>query len=136
MSDEITQKLKDLTARNLARKEEGERTGKMFWAVFTRWAEGVNKDEAPLDDHLTYQLMLEETGVMFAAGGLTDGSTGERAGGLIVIRAPSYEHAIAIATDDPMHKSGFRHFEIYRWRMNEGNIRFSLNLSSGQAEIE
>ncbi|MDA0241628.1 MAG: YciI family protein [Proteobacteria bacterium] len=136
MSDNTNQRVADLTARNLARKEAGEKTGKMYWAVHTQWAEGLDKDDAPLPEHLAYQLMLEETGVLFAAGGLTDGPSGERAGGLIVIRAPSYERAMEIATEDPMHKSGFRHFNLYRWRMNEGHIRFTVNLSTGQGEME
>jgi len=96
----------------------------------------VDKDKAPLMHHLAYQLELEDAGIIFAAGGLTVGTEGARAAGLIVIRAPSYERALEIATADPMHKSGFRHFDLYRWRMNEGRIGFTLNHRTGRAELQ
>ena len=56
--------------------------------------------------------------------------------GMVIIRANSLNHAKEIASSDPMHKSGARSFTVRPWLLNEGNIQFSLDYSTGKFNLK
>jgi uncharacterized protein YciI len=112
-------------------KEKGLPANELF-AVISTPTTGVGPVFANLDPHLAYQAKLEADGVMFAAGPLsaTDGSAWAGMG-IFFYRADSLADAIALAEQDPMHKSGARTFEVRTWLLNEGtfSVRFSYSTS-------
>jgi uncharacterized protein YciI len=88
-----------------------------------------------LPDHLEHQVRLEKSGIMFAAGPVTN-EDGSVAGGLIVIRADSFEAARKIADSDPLHRTGLRTYTIRRWTVNEGCYTVRINYSDQTVTIE
>ena len=90
--------------------------------------------KANLPQHLAYQAKLERAGHLAFAGPMSDESGEHMQGvGMIVYRADSLEAARALATEDPMHKSGARSFVLRRWLINEGAITLQVGLSTGRA---
>ena len=90
--------------------------------------------KAILPEHLAYQAELERAGKLAFAGPLSDESGEHMQGvGMIVYRAESLEVARALASEDPMHKSGARTFTIRRWLINEGSFTLQVGLSTGGA---
>jgi uncharacterized protein YciI len=88
-----------------------------------------------LGDHLAHQVDLEKRGIMFAAGPLySKGSTVPEAG-MFVLRANSFEEAEAIAKSDPFHAAGLRTFTVQKWRINEGSITVTVNLSDQSMQL-
>jgi uncharacterized protein YciI len=114
---------------------EFEVLGKTLWVIFTQSAEGAKPDNKAMKAHMTHQMQLEKDGIMFGAGPLWD-AQGNRAGGMIIIRAESQDEATRIADSDPMHASGLRTYTLKRWMLNEGHIRVSLDYSKGTFELE
>ena len=93
------------------------------------------KDALP--DHLAYQGMLEEKGILFLAGPISDETGEEMIGaGLIIYRTTSLEHAKEIAANDPMHQVNARSFTVRRWLINEGGFSLSLGLSKQTVTFE
>jgi uncharacterized protein YciI len=109
--------------------------GKTLYVVHTVLAASVEQMMAALPAHLEHQVRLEKAGIMFGAGPLQneDGSPG---GGLIIIRADSFEAARKIADEDPMHKSGLRTYTIRRWTVNEGSYTVRVNYSDQSMTID
>ena len=90
-----------------------------------------------LPDHLDYQKQMEEEGKLFLAGPLSDTSGEEMTGGgMIVYRASSMEEAMAITSNDPMHKRGGRTFTLRRWLVNEGSLSLSVGLSEQKVSLK
>lgn len=109
---------------------------KQLFVVLTEPTGGIDEVLKNLQEHLAYQLELERTGVMFAAGPLADDQCKEWQGeGMVIIRADSVEHAQQIASDDPMHKSGARKFRVRPWLLNEGSITLKVTYSNGMREV-
>ena len=110
---------------------------KQLFVVFTEPTGDLGKVQEARAEHLTYQVEIEQKGIMFAAGPLADDS-GERWGGdgMIIIRADSMEEATRIAEADPMHSSGARTFRIRPWLMNEGGFNLRVTFSDGKQRIE
>ena len=89
-----------------------------------------------VSDHLDYQVMLENKGVMFGAGPMyEEGGTGHPTSGLIIIRANSFEEAKAIADADPFHARGVRTYKLRKWTLNEGSFSFTVNISDQTVDI-
>ena len=102
-----------------------------LYAVFTRPANGMKPVMEMLEKHLDYQISMEKSGVLFAAGPFwTDDEQQWRGEGMVVIRAESLEAARAMAAEDPMHASGARTFEVRPWLINEGTLTLRLNHST------
>lgn len=109
---------------------------KQLYVIQTEPTGGMDVIFENLQEHLAYQLELERTGVMFAAGPLADDQCLEWEGeGMVIIRADSVEHAHQIASNDPMHKSGARKFRIRPWLLNEGSIAIKVTYSNGGREV-
>jgi hypothetical protein len=52
--------------------------------------------------------------------------------GLLIFRAETEEEARALAASDPIHKGGFRTFELLQWELHEGRLDPSLGPLSTQ----
>lgn len=115
-------------------KSEAKSRGALAMELFvvrTRPAGDMGLVKATLPDHLAYQKQLESVGSLFLAGPISD-ETGElmQAEGMVIYRAADLSAARALADSDPMHANGARTYEIRKWLINEGNLKFSLELSS------
>ena len=86
------------------------------------------------DEHIAHQLKLEASGQLFAAGPVFD-EDGNRVGGLIILRANSFDEARQIVDTDPHRKSGLWDHRIQRWRVSEGSYTVSVKYSSQMAVI-
>lgn len=102
-----------------------------LFVVRTRPAGDIALVKATLPAHLTYQKQMETAGSLFMAGPMSD-ETGEemQAEGMVIYRAANLAEARALADGDPMHANGARTYDIRKWLVNEGNLTFSVSLSS------
>lgn len=83
-----------------------------------------------LPAHMDFIHGIEESGVMVMGGQTTIEGAADAGGyGLVVIRASSFEEARAVAESDPMHTTGVRDFELFRWNINEGFTTIELRFS-------
>jgi uncharacterized protein YciI len=89
-----------------------------------------------LEPHVAYQTQLENDGIMFAAGPLSDDAEEKWEGdGLFVYRAATRAEAMKLAEADPMHSSGARSFALRLWMLNEGTFSVRLFYSGGRPEV-
>jgi uncharacterized protein len=102
-----------------------------FFIVFTAPTGDLDKVQEAREEHLKYQVEIEQKGIMFAAGPLANDDGNWGGDGMIVIRAESLEAATKIAEADPMHSSGARKFHIRPWLMNEGGFNLRVTFSDG-----
>jgi uncharacterized protein YciI len=86
--------------------------------------------------HLKHQIALEKSGVLFAAGPLTKETGGWPGTGMFILRAGSFEEARAIADSDPMHAAGVRVYDLFHWRMHEGRITLSIDMSDSSVKLD
>tara|TARA_R110000751_G_scaffold288076_4_gene393257 strand:+ start:109255 stop:109659 length:405 start_codon:yes stop_codon:yes gene_type:complete len=104
---------------------------KQLYAIFTTPTDGLGPVFANIENHLAFQVQLEQDGIMYAAGPLwTDDEQSWEGEGMVVVRAESRAAAIAIAERDPMHTSGARSFKVRPWLINEGSITVQLDNST------
>ena len=109
---------------------------KQMYVYFTTPANGLGPVMENLEDHLKFQVELEQKGVMFGAGPFwTDDEQRWEGEGMIIIRAGSLAEAREIAASDPMHASGARTFTISPWLMNEGSVTMRVTYSDGGREV-
>jgi uncharacterized protein len=110
--------------------------GKQLFVVATTPVAGMEPIQANIKEHLAYQRMLEDTGVMFAAGPVADdGGVTWSGEGMVVVRADSLEQAEAIAAADPMHAAGARSYRVRPWIVNEGTLTVKVGFASGSREV-
>ncbi len=107
-----------------------------LYVVFTKPANGLGPVMANIEEHLKFQVKLEQDGIMVGAGPhwLDDEETwgGE---GMVIIRADSLAHAREIAAADPMHSSGAREFTVRPWLLNEGSLNIKISFSDGKGAL-
>lgn len=104
---------------------------KQLFAIFTTPTDGLAPVFAHIEEHLKFQVQIEQEGIMYAAGPLwTDDGESWEGEGLVVVRAASLQEAKAIAERDPMHRSGARSFKIRPWLINEGSVTVRLDYST------
>jgi uncharacterized protein len=109
---------------------------KQLYAIFTTPVDGIGPVLENLEDHLAFQMQLENEGIMFAAGPMwTDDEQHWEGDGMVVVRATSMAEAAAIAERDPMHQRGARKFRVRPWMINEGTITIRLDNSSQKFSI-
>lgn len=105
---------------------------KQLFVVFTTPTNGMGPVMENLEEHLKFQISLEERGIMLGAGPMwADDEHTWNGEGMVIIRADSLAHATEIANSDPMHASGARSFRVRPWLLNEGRITVELNFSTG-----
>ena len=125
--------MQDATTR--VQQMTGKMLGKHLYVIHTTPIASRDQILPLLPDHLEHQVRLEKSGIMFAAGPMTNEDS-SAAGGLIVIRAESFEAARGIADSDPLHKAGLRTYTIRRWTVNEGCYTVRINYSDQTVTIE
>lgn len=116
----------------------GARLGQMartkLYVCLSRHGDEDNPKPSPQIDtilaHLEWALEQERKGVLFAAGPFKNEQNGMQGDGLLIFRAENAEEARRIAAEDPIHKGGYRDFEIYGWELHEGNMNLSFDLST------
>lgn len=120
----------------LDRASKNNLLGKQLFVVFTMAENGMEPIQANIKEHLAYQQMLEDTGVMFAAGPMGDtGGETWSGDGMVVVRAESLKEAEAIAAADPMHAAGARKYMVRPWLVNEGTMTVKVGFASGSREL-
>ncbi len=109
---------------------------KQMYVYFTKPANGLGPVMENLEDHLKFQVELEQKGIMFGAGPFwTDDEERWEGEGMIIIRAESIAEARKIAESDPMHASGARTFTLRPWLLNEGMVTMKVTYSDGGREV-
>jgi hypothetical protein len=109
---------------------------KQFYVVFTKPVKGLEPVMAVLEQHLAFQIDLEQRGIMFGAGPFwNDAEDAWEGEGMVILRAGSLDEAKALAAADPMHKSGARTFTVRPWLMNEGSVTVRITYSDGKREV-
>ncbi|MET9881017.1 YciI family protein [Actinacidiphila glaucinigra] len=109
---------------------------KKLYLVLSEPTGGLGPVLENLEDHVAFQTRLENEGVMFAAGPLSNDEETEWFGdGAFVYRAESRAEAVAVAECDPMHARGARSFVVRPWLLNEGTFGVRLFFSGGRPQI-
>ncbi len=109
---------------------------KQMYVYFTKPANGLGPVMENLEDHLKFQVELEQKGIMFGAGPFwTEDEERWEGEGMIIIRAGSIAEARKIAESDPMHASGARTFTLRPWLLNEGMVTMKVTYSDGGREV-
>ena len=105
---------------------------KQLYVVFTSPTQGMGPVMENIEEHLKFQVKLEQDGIMLGAGPFwADDEHTWNGEGMVIIRADSLDHARQIAESDPMHASGARDFKIRPWLLNEGRITVQVDFSTG-----
>jgi uncharacterized protein YciI len=103
-----------------------------LYVINTTPVNGMGPVMETLEEHLQFQISLEQKGIMLAAGPLwADDEHSWNGEGMVIIRAESLSAARAIAESDPMHASGARSFTVRPWMVNEGRVNITLDFSTG-----
>lgn len=109
---------------------------KKLYVVFTTPTKGLGPVMEKLDEHLAFQLELQNKGIMFGAGPFSDDEESNWNGeGMVIIRANSLDDAKKIANGDPMHASGARSFRVRPWLLNEGKVTIELTYSDKSLSV-
>lgn len=109
---------------------------KQLYVVFTTPNDGMGPVMENIEEHLKFQVELEQKGIMLGAGPFwADDEHTWNGEGMVIIRADSLEHAREIAATDPMHSSGARSFTVRPWLLNEGRVTVEVNFSTGRHAV-
>ena len=107
-----------------------------LFVVFTTPTNGMGPVMENIEEHLQFQVNLEQRGIMFGAGPFwADDEHTWNGEGMVIIRADSLEYAKEIAATDPMHSSGARRFTVRPWLLNEGRITVAVDFSTGRHAV-
>ena len=107
-----------------------------LFVVFTTPTNGMGPVMENIEEHLQFQVDLEQRGIMFGAGPFwADDEHTWNGEGMVIIRATSLEHAKEIAATDPMHSSEARSFTVRPWLLNEGRITVAVDFSTGRHAV-
>lgn len=85
--------------------------------------------------HLEYMIGLEQRGLVFASGPLSDGEGSPSGHGLTILRAKSAAEARALAEADPFFVNKLRTFELKEWTVMEGSLGLRVNFSDQSIEL-
>ncbi|WP_299470766.1 YciI family protein [uncultured Roseibium sp.] len=109
---------------------------KQLFVVFTSPTNGMGPVMENIEEHLKFQVDLEQRGIMLGAGPFwADDEQTWNGEGMVIIRADSLAHAREIAETDPMHSSGARSFKVRPWLLNEGRVTVEVNFSTGKHAV-
>jgi len=124
-----------VTADDIRKACEG-MLSKQLYVVFTKPTNGLGPVMENVEEHLKFQVSLEERGIMFGAGPFWTDDEKEWLGeGMVIIRADNIGEARKIAESDPMHACGARSFEVRPWLLNEGTVTIKIRYSDGSREV-
>ncbi len=107
--------------------------GRDYWLVVWTPHGSTTADDIAghVDEHVTWLLGLEESGVLVMSGPLLEGPGARPGSGMTVLRAADAGTARALAEQDPFVRADLRSFELFRWRVNEGSIGITVSLGTG-----
>lgn len=88
-----------------------------------------------LATHLDYMIGLEQRGVLFASGPLTEPDGAPSGHGLTILRVKDAAEARRIAEAEPFFGQGLRTFELKQWTVMEGTLGVRVNLSDQSVEV-
>tara|TARA_Y100001968_G_scaffold34_1_gene32 strand:- start:227 stop:520 length:294 start_codon:yes stop_codon:yes gene_type:complete len=71
--------------------------------------------KAYINKHKEWISELKDSGIEVISGYLVDKNRSPGGGGVLIIKASSYEEAIKIVTQDPMIKSNLVTWELHEW---------------------
>ena len=109
---------------------------KQLFVVFTSPTNGMGPVMENIEEHLNFQVELEQKGIMLGAGPFwADDELTWNGEGMVIIRADNLAHAREIAESDPMHSSGARSFTVRPWLLNEGRITVTVDFSTGKHSV-
>lgn len=108
---------------------------KKLYVVFSTPAVPPDRLRPFLMAHLEYMIGLEQRGLVFASGPLSDGEGPPTGQGLTILRAKSAAEARALAEADPFFANGLRTFELKEWTIMEGSLGLRVNLSDQSIEV-
>ncbi len=83
------------------------------YVVLLDQIKGINTTESHICEHVEFLKNLEEKGQLELGGPFID-----HKGGMLIIKAESFDEAKEIAHSDPFVKSGVRNCEIRRWQLS------------------
>lgn len=107
-----------------------------LYVVFTKPTNGMGPVMENIEEHLKFQVSLEQRGIMVGAGPhWADDEHSWHGEGMVIIRAESLAHAREIAESDPMHSSGAREFTVRPWLLNEGRLNLTVDFSTGKHTV-
>ena len=106
-----------------------------LFVVLSKPSATPEKLKALLPAHLEYMIGLEQRGVLFASGPLSDGAGPLSGAGLTILRAAGAQEARALAEADPFVTSGLRSFELKEWTIMEGTLGLRVNFSDQSVEV-
>ncbi len=107
-----------------------------LYVVFTKPTNGMGPVMENIEDHLKFQVSLEQRGIMVCAGPhWADDEHTWNGEGMVILRADSLAHAREIAESDPMHASGARDFTVRPWLLNEGRLNLTVDFSTGKHAV-
>jgi uncharacterized protein len=87
-------------------------------------------------EHIRYLRGLEAEGVLYGAGGYLDEDDQRLPESLTIIRADNEAEASRIARADPLHRDGYRSFELRRWRVNLGSVGVRVSFSDQRYQFD
>ena len=98
---------------------------KELYMYETTLAKGVSQGEVKkhFREHINYNAMLTEKGIMLAAGPLFDAPEAKSAkSSLVLIQASTFNEAKAIVDLDPLHVNGVRTYKLRKWLVKQGTM--------------
>lgn len=108
---------------------------KKLYAVLSTPVVPPDKLRPFLMAHLEYMIGLEQRGLVFASGPLSDGEGPPTGHGLTILRAKNAAEARALAESDPFFVNKLRTFELKEWTVMEGTLGLRVNLSDQSVEV-
>ncbi len=88
-----------------------------------------------LATHLDYMIGLEQRGMLFASGPLTEPDGAPSGHGLTILRVKDAAEARRIAEAEPFFAQGLRTFKLREWTVREGTLGVRVNLADQSVEV-
>lgn len=111
-----------------------ERSAQMVMFIMLRRTEDPVLLRERLTEHLEWMISEEKRGNIFLSGPVAPGD-GPALHGLTIIQANSMAEAESIARLDPLIKSGAMTYSLHLWSINEGQLKFTINLSDSTVSL-
>jgi uncharacterized protein YciI len=90
---------------------------------------------ALLGAHLEFMVALEKKGLVLLSGPLTPADGAAAGQGLTVLNTASIETARAIWAEEPFCRAGQRDAHFFVWRLMEGRLGLTLDLSDQRLQL-
>ena len=108
---------------------------KKLYVLISKPLASPEKLKPLLATHLDYMIGLEQRGMLFASGPLTEPDGAPSGHGLTILRVKDAAEARRIAEAEPFFAQGLRTFELKEWSLMEGTLGLRVNLSDQSVEV-